>query len=92
MFKKDRQTPPDENVVMQIVQDGKVRNVTVRELLLSQNLSLEALTSVLIRKGIITPDDLLQEIDRIRRGHTKQSPDAVKPPDEPKPPEPIDPR
>ncbi|HPQ41041.1 MAG TPA: hypothetical protein PLV45_11775 [bacterium] len=76
MFKKDQQKPRDENVVMQIVQDGKVRNITLRELVLSQNLSLEALTSVLIRKGLITPDDLLEEIDRIRRGHTRKTPES----------------
>lgn len=70
MFGKSGKSASDDAVVMKIVADGKVRDVTVKELVLSQNLSMEALTSVLIRKGILTAEDLLDEIQRIRETHT----------------------
>ncbi len=54
---------------MRIYADGKVRDVSFRELLLSVNMSMEALMSALIKKGIITPEDLLREIEELKSKH-----------------------
>lgn len=71
MFGKQQKHRPDD-VIMRLVRDGKTRDVTIKEFVLSQNLSLEALTSVLVRKGLITPDELLEELDRIRKAHSER--------------------
>lgn len=72
MFSKKPKDRPDDQVIMRIVRDGKERNVTVREFVLSLNLSLEALTSVLVAKGIITPEDLLGELEKIQKTHAER--------------------
>lgn len=55
-----------KNVAMKIVHDGKVHEVTVEQLVVSNQLSQEALISVLVKKGIVNPKELLEEIERIR--------------------------
>jgi hypothetical protein len=56
-----------ENVAMKMVIDGKVREITVEQLVISNNLSQEALVSLLVKKGVIKAKDLLDEIDQIRQ-------------------------
>lgn len=75
MFGKQQKSGSDD-VIMRVIKDGKSRDVTVKEFVLSQNLSLEALTSVLIRKGLITADELLEELDRIRKAHSERKHDV----------------
>ncbi|MGB3977011.1 MAG: hypothetical protein WBM02_06320 [bacterium] len=72
MFSKKRKNQPDDQVIMRVVRDGKERDITVKEFVLSLNFSLEALTSALIAKKIITPDDFLNELDEIQKAHTKR--------------------
>lgn len=72
MFSKQQKNKPDSQIIMRIVKDGETRDVTVKEFLLSVNLSVEALTSVLVSKGIITPEDLLQELDKIQKEHAER--------------------
>ena len=69
MFGKNKRKLPGlgDDVAMRIVKDGKPRDVSYKELLLSTNLTLEALMSVLVQKELITPEELLQEIERIRK-------------------------
>jgi len=74
MFNMSSKKKTDDQVVMKIVTDGKTRDVTVKELLLSQNLSMEALTSLLIKKGLISAEDLLDEIEKIQALHTGKQP------------------
>lgn len=69
MFSKRRKNQPDDQVIMRVVRDGKERDITVKEFVLSLNFSLEALTSALIAKKIISPDDLLNELERIQKSH-----------------------
>jgi hypothetical protein len=57
----------DGKVAMKIVHDGKVREVTVEQLVISNQLSQEALISVLVKKKLVDPKDLLDEIERIRK-------------------------
>jgi len=57
----------DTDTAMRIVADGKIRDVSYQELLLSTNMTIEALMSILARKKIISPDEMLQEIEDIRK-------------------------
>ncbi len=77
MFRKKRQTGFNEDIAMKIITDGKIRDVTYQELLLSANLTLEGLISVLVQKNIITPDELLEAIDGIRKKSEAQSDETM---------------
>lgn len=67
----------DRRVAMKMVIDGKVREITVEQLVISNQLSQEALVSLLVRKKIIDPKDLLDEIERIRKERYREGePDA----------------
>jgi hypothetical protein len=54
-------------VAMKMMVDGEVREITVEQLVISNQLSQEALVSLLVKKGMIEPKDLLSEIDAIRK-------------------------
>jgi hypothetical protein len=56
-----------KHVAMKIVHEGKVREVTVEQLVVSNQLSQEALISLLVKKKLIDPKELLDEIERIRK-------------------------
>lgn len=53
-------------VALKITVGDQVREVTFDELTLSNNLGLEALVKVLVDKGVFKPDELQQEMNRIR--------------------------
>ena len=57
----------DGRVAMKMVVDGKVREITVEQLVISNQLSQEALVSLLVKKKLIDPRDLLNEIEQIRK-------------------------
>jgi hypothetical protein len=64
-------------VAMKMVVDGKVREITVEQLVISNQLSQEALVSLLVKKKLIDPRDLLNEIERIRKERYREGePDA----------------
>ena len=48
------------------MKDGVQREVTFEELALSNTLSLEALVRVLARAGSIDPDELLEEMEKVK--------------------------
>lgn len=56
-----------KNVAMKIVRDGKVQEITVEQLVVSNQLSQEALIGVLVKKKLVDPKELLDEIERIRK-------------------------
>jgi hypothetical protein len=58
---------PKPNVAMKMVVDGKEHIITFEELTLSNNLAQEALVSLLIKKQLIGGQELLDEINRIRK-------------------------
>lgn len=67
----------DGRVAMKMVVDGKVREITVEQLVISNQLSQEALVSLLVKKKLIDPRDLLDEIERIRKERYREGePDA----------------
>ena len=45
----------------------KKETVTVEELLISQSYEIAAIESLLEKKGIITKDEILEEIKRLRK-------------------------
>ena len=51
---------------MRMVIDGKERKISYQELALSNNLAQEALVRLLVRKKLIEPDDLLEEINKVK--------------------------
>lgn len=57
----------DQRVAMKMVVNGQVREITVEQLVISNQLSQEALVSLLVKKKLIDPRDLLDEIERIRK-------------------------
>ncbi len=67
----------DGRVAMKMVVDGKVREITVEQLVISNQLSQEALVSLLVKKKLIDPRDLLNEIEQIRKERYREGePDA----------------
>jgi len=52
-------------VAFSLVQDGRRRDVTVRELALGTKLASDALQQILVEKGILTPDEVRERIKRI---------------------------
>ena len=51
---------------MKMVVDGVEKKITFEELALSNNLSQQALVALLIKKGIFTGQEILDEITRVR--------------------------
>ena len=51
---------------LRMVIDGRERKVTYEELALSNNLAQEALVRLLVKKKLISPDDLLTEINAVK--------------------------
>lgn len=49
-----------------LVKDGVRREVSIAELALSNTLSLEALVRVLSRSEVIDPDELLEEMEKVK--------------------------
>jgi translation elongation factor EF-Tu-like GTPase len=62
-------TENKSNAILKLTQpDGTVQEVTVEQLALSNNVTYQALVTLLIKKGIIDGEDLLQEVNRIHKG------------------------
>ena len=57
----------DGNVALKMMVDGEVREITVEQLCISNQLSQEALVSLLVKKKLIDPRELLNEIETIRK-------------------------
>ena len=56
----------DKDVALKIVMGDREKEVSFRELCLSNNLSQEAIVSLLVKKKIIEPKELLEEIRRVK--------------------------
>jgi hypothetical protein len=62
----------EKKPVLRILFDGKYRDVSVEELCLSNNLSIEALVKILIEKKVFKPEELLQAMEEIRKQRYKR--------------------
>ncbi len=56
-----------KKIALKIVSGGQEKEVTFDELTLANNLSQEALVRVLVRKNIVTPQELLEELQKVRQ-------------------------
>ena len=59
---------------MRLVIDGKERLVSYEELALSNNLAQEALVRLLVKKKIIRPEELLEEISAVKTERYRPDP------------------
>jgi hypothetical protein len=57
----------DKKVALRIIVGDKEREVTFDELCLSNNLAQEALVRLLVKKQIFKPEELVQEIEQVRK-------------------------
>jgi hypothetical protein len=66
--------PDEKDIAMRMVVDGKARDVTIRELALSNNLAQESLVRLLVKKKLISPDELMEEMQAVRKERYRPMP------------------
>ena len=59
--------PDPKDIAMHVVVEGKARSVTYQELTLSNNLAQESLVRLLVKKKLIDPKELLEEMEAVRK-------------------------
>ena len=57
----------DKKVALKMVVDGQEKDVSFEELVLSNNLALEALVRVMVEKKLIDAKDLMDMMERVRK-------------------------
>lgn len=57
----------DRRVALRVIIGDKEREVTFDELCLSNNLAQEALVRLLVRKKVLKPEELVSEIEQVRK-------------------------
>ena len=65
---------------MRMVIDGKERKISYQELALSNNLAQEALVRLLVKKKLIDPNELLEEINNVKTERYRIDPGETAPP------------
>lgn len=63
---------------LRLVIDGKERLISYEELALSNNLAQEALVRLMVRKKLITPEELLEEINTVKTERYRPEPGGAK--------------
>lgn len=66
----------EKRVALRILIGDKQKDVTYEELCLSNNLAQEALVKLLIRKKIFKSEELLQEMEQVRRERYRSADEA----------------
>ena len=56
----------EKKIALKIITEGKEKEVTYDELTLANNLAQEALVRVLVRKNLVTAQELLEELQKVR--------------------------
>lgn len=57
----------DKRVALRVIMGDKEREVTYDELCLSNNLAQEALVRLLVRKKVFQPEELVKEMDKVKK-------------------------
>ena len=70
---------PRPPYALRVVIDGRERMVTYEELALSNNLAQEALVRLLVRKKLIDPKELMEEISAVKTERYRVEPPGGKP-------------
>lgn len=47
--------------------DGEIHDISVEELCMTNNLTYQALVTILVKKKIIEPKELLDEVERVQK-------------------------
>ena len=63
---------------LRLVIDGKERLVSYEELALSNNLAQEALVRLLVEKKVIKPEELIEEISKVKSERYRVDPRSPK--------------
>ena len=64
-----RPRAPGDDIAVTIVQDGRRRDVTVRELAVGTKLAGDALLQVLVERGLVTHEEIAEKIRKISQEH-----------------------
>ncbi len=72
--------PDPKDIALRVMADGKMRDVTFQELTLSNNLAQESLVRLLIKKKMIDPKELLEEMNTVRKERYRPAEEAPKKP------------
>jgi len=67
---------PRQPYALRVVIDGRERMVTYEELALSNNLAQEALVRLLVKKKLIDPKELMEEISSVKTERYRVEPPA----------------
>jgi hypothetical protein len=57
----------DRRIALRVIMGDKEREVTFDELCLSNNLAQEALVRLLVRKKILQPEELVKEMEKVKK-------------------------
>ncbi len=68
----------EKKVALKIVMGDKEREVTYEELCLSNNLACEALVRLLVKKKIFESEELLKEMEQVRKERYRSPGDIPK--------------
>jgi hypothetical protein len=68
--------PQQQPYALRMVVDGKERKITYEELALSNNLAQEALVRLLVKKKIIDPRELMDQIAEVKKERYRVEPGA----------------
>jgi len=60
-------TDNEKRVALKMVIDGEIREISFEELTLSNNMSQEALVRLLVRKKMIEPHELMEEMNAVQK-------------------------
>jgi len=68
----------DKKVALKIFIGDKVREITYEELCLSNNLAQEALVRLLVKKKIFKSEELLKEMEEVRKERYRSKDEELK--------------
>jgi hypothetical protein len=57
----------DKRVALRVIMGDKEKEITFDELVLSNNLAQEALVRLLVRKKIFKPEELVSEMEKVKK-------------------------
>jgi hypothetical protein len=57
----------DRRVALRVIIGNKEKEITFDELILSNNLAQEALVRLLVNKKVFKPEELVQEMERVKK-------------------------
>jgi hypothetical protein len=68
----------DRRVALRVIIGDKEREVTFDELCLSNNLAQEALVRLLVKKKVLKPEEMVSEIEQVRKERYRSPGDLPK--------------